>query len=41
MSYQYNIKKSNYANRGMSLEDDINITNEYYKINKKNLLLLK
>ncbi len=41
MSYQYNIKKSNYANRGMSLEDDINITNEYYKINNIALIYKK
>ena len=27
----YNIKpKGNYANRGMALENDINITNNYY-----------
>ena len=25
--------KNNYANRGMGLEEDINITNKYYKIN--------
>ena len=25
--------KTNYANRGMSLEGDINISNEYYKVN--------
>lgn len=28
-----NFVKSNYANRGMILEDDINISNDYYKIN--------
>lgn len=28
---QDRIKTTNYANRGMSLEDDINITNEYYR----------
>lgn len=33
MSYRYNIRKSKYANRGMSLEDDINISNEYYRTN--------
>lgn len=32
MSYRYNLRKSNYANRGMNLEDDINISNEYYRI---------
>ncbi len=41
MSYQYNIKKSNYANRGMSLEDDINLTNEYYKVNNIALIYKK
>lgn len=41
MNYFYNFSKSSYANRGMILESDINITNEYYKnenialINKK------
>ena len=41
MNYFYNSSKSTYANRGMILESDINITNEYYKnenialINKK------
>ena len=30
MGYRYNVKKSNYANRGMELEDDINLSNEYY-----------
>lgn len=30
-----NIIKNSYANRGMGLESDINITNEYYKINNK------
>ena len=33
MNYQYNIRKSNYANRGMNLEADINISNEYYRVN--------
>lgn len=28
-----NFVKTNYANRGMILEDDINISNDYYKIN--------
>lgn len=30
---QYGKAKSGYANRGMGLEDDINLSNEYYKIN--------
>lgn len=34
LSYtQYGKAKSGYANRGMGLEDDINLSNEYYKIN--------
>ena len=34
LSYtQYGKAKSEYANRGMGLEDDINLSNEYYKIN--------
>lgn len=37
MNYPNNIKSRknniNYSNRGMSLESDINITNEYYKFN--------
>ena len=41
MSYRYNIKKSTYANRGMSLEDDINLTNEYYRTNKIALIFKK
>lgn len=41
MSYQYNIKRSNYANRGMGLEDDINISNEYYRINNIALIYKK
>jgi recombination protein U len=28
-----NKRKSNYANRGLGLENDINLANEYYKIN--------
>ncbi len=31
MKYPLNFKKSNYANRGMNLEADINMTNTYYK----------
>src|SRR5690625_2485736 len=36
---QHNIKQNNtYANRGMSLENDINVTNEYYlKIGRANI----
>lgn len=41
MSYRYSIKKSKYANRGMSLEDDINITNEYYRANNIALIYKK
>lgn len=41
MNYRYNIRKSNYANRGMSLEDDINISNEYYKVNNIALIYKK
>ena len=34
LSYtQYGKAKSGYANRGMGLEDDINLSNEYYEIN--------
>ena len=34
----YNIKpKGNYANRGMALENDINITNNYYITISKNI----
>ena len=38
MNYPNGLKKTtkgtiNYGNRGMSLEDDINITNEYYRDN--------
>lgn len=34
LSYtQFGKAKSGYANRGMGLEDDINLSNEYYKIN--------
>ena len=28
-----NKNKSNYANRGLGLESDINLSNEYYRIN--------
>ena len=31
--YKLNKNKSNYANRGLNLENDINLANEYYKIN--------
>ena len=31
MRYYFNKTKSNFANRGMILENDINITNEYYR----------
>ena len=31
MRYYFNKSKSNFANRGMVLENDINITNEYYR----------
>lgn len=41
MSYRYNVKKSNYANRGMGLEEDINISNEYYKVNNIALIYKK
>ena len=41
MSYRYNIRKSKYANRGMSLEDDINISNEYYRTNNIALIYKK
>ena len=30
MRYYFNKSKSNFANRGMVLENDINVTNEYY-----------
>ena len=30
MRYYFNKAKSNFANRGMVLENDINVTNEYY-----------
>ena len=30
----YNLNKTSYANRGMGLETDLNITNEYYKNNR-------
>ena len=30
MGYYFNKSKSNFANRGMVLENDINVTNEYY-----------
>ena len=30
MRYYFNKAKSNFANRGMALENDINVTNEYY-----------
>lgn len=39
MNYFYNSSKSTYANRGMILESDINITNEYYK--NENIALIK
>ena len=41
MGYRYSIKKSKYANRGMSLEDDINISNEYYRTNNIALIYKK
>lgn len=41
MSYRYNLRKSNYANRGMSLEDDINVSNEYYRTNDIALIYKK
>ena len=41
MGYRYSIKKSNYANRGMNLEDDINISNEYYRTNDIALIYKK
>ena len=41
MGYRYNVKKSNYANRGMELEDDINLSNEYYKVNNIALIYKK
>ena len=31
--YKLNKNKSNYANRGLNLENDINLSNEYYKVN--------
>lgn len=41
MGYRYNVRKSSYANRGMSLEDDINVSNEYYRINDIALIYKK
>lgn len=41
MSYQYNIKKSKYANRGMGLENDINLSNDYYNMNNIALIYKK
>ena len=36
-----NNKLINYGNRGMTLENDINITNEYYMLKKKALIYKK
>lgn len=40
MRYYFNKSKSNFANRGMVLENDINVTNEYY-IEKEIALIYK
>lgn len=37
----YNLNKTSYANRGMGLETDLNITNEYYKNNNIALIYKK
>lgn len=41
MIYSTNFKASTYANRGMTLEQDINMTNNYYKENKIALVYKK
>ncbi len=41
VKYPLNLKKSNYANRGMNLESDINMTNEYYKAKELALIYKK
>ncbi len=39
--FKNNLKEKNYANRGMNLEKDINISNEYYLVNNIALIYKK